>query len=59
MTTLFAQPYDVDACGFYFDSPDVYARKSSKLKNEFGQPVEEIEIQVRSTAMKAIVRWPR
>lgn len=45
MTTLFAQPYDIAAQGFYFDSFDEYARKSSALKNEYGQLVEEFEIQ--------------
>ena len=45
MTTLYAQPFDITACGFYFDSPEDYAHKSSKLKNEHGQPVEEFEIQ--------------
>ncbi len=45
MTTLFAQPYDISACGFYFDSLDDYSRKSANLKNDHGQPVEEFEIQ--------------
>ena len=45
MTTLFAQPYDIAARGFYFDSFDEYTRKSSALKNDYGQPVEEFEIQ--------------
>ena len=45
MTTLFAQPYDVSACGFYFDSFEDYSDKASNLKNTHGQPVEEFEIQ--------------
>ena len=45
MTTLFAHPYDIAAQGFYFDSFDEYAKKSSALKNDYGQPVEEFEIQ--------------
>ena len=45
MTTLFAQPYDISACGFYFDSFDDYSDKVAKLKNEQDQPVEEYELQ--------------
>jgi hypothetical protein len=45
MPTLYAQPYDITAVGFYFDSAEDYARKSSTLRNEHGQPVEEFELQ--------------
>ena len=45
MTTLHAQPYDITACGFYFDSAEGYATKSGSLRNDYGQPVEEFEIQ--------------
>ena len=45
MTTLFAQPYDISATGFYFQSAEDYAEKSAKLENDFGQAVEEFEIQ--------------
>ena len=45
MTTLYAQPYDITATGFYFDSHDDYLEKSRKLRNEHGDPVEEFEIQ--------------
>ena len=45
MTTLFAQPYDLAACGFYFDSGEDYAAKANALRNDYGQPVEEFEIQ--------------
>lgn len=44
-TKLFAQPYDISANGFYFDSAEEYQEKSSKLKNHYGAPVEEFEIQ--------------
>lgn len=45
MTILYAQPYDICATGFYFDSAEVFESKASKLKNDHGQPVEEFEIQ--------------
>jgi hypothetical protein len=45
MTTLYAQPYDISASGFYFDSAADYAAKAGKLRNSYGQPVEEFEIQ--------------
>ena len=45
MTTLFAQPYDISARGFYFDTASEYSAKAAKLKNDYGQPVEEFEIQ--------------
>ncbi len=45
MTTLFAQPYDIAAQGFYFESYDEYVKKSTALKNDYGQQVEEFEIQ--------------
>lgn len=45
MTTLFAQPYDITATGFYFDSYDDYESKASALENEQDDPVEEFEIQ--------------
>jgi hypothetical protein len=43
--TLHAQPYDTSACGFYFESYGDYAEKSTKLRNGYGDPVEEFEIQ--------------
>ena len=46
MTELFAQPYDVSAQGFYFQSLEEYRSKSGKLRNDAGQPVEEFEIQI-------------
>jgi hypothetical protein len=45
MTTLYAQPYDLAASGFYFDSAADYDAKAGKLCNAYGQPVEEFEIQ--------------
>jgi hypothetical protein len=42
---FYAQPYDIDATGFYFETADEYATKSASLKNSYGQPVEEFEIQ--------------
>jgi Antirestriction protein (ArdA) len=45
MTELFAQPYDISATGFYFKSAEDYAAKVSALRNQYGQPVEEFEIQ--------------
>ena len=43
--TFYAQPYDISATGFYFESAEEFDRKAAKARNEFGQPVEEFEIQ--------------
>ena len=45
MTTLFAQPYDLDAVGFYFESAKEFATISLRLRNAHWEPVEEFEIQ--------------
>lgn len=45
MTQLFAQPYDITACGFYFETAEEYHERVSKLLNSSGWPVEEFEIQ--------------
>lgn len=45
MTTFYAQPYDISATGFYLDTADQYQEKISSIKNVYGQPVEEFEIQ--------------
>ena len=45
MTQLHAQPYDLSASGFYFASMEEYNAKASALRNDYGQPVEEFEIQ--------------
>lgn len=42
---LHAQPYDLAATGFYFETYDDYAAKAAKLRNDYGDPVEEFEIQ--------------
>ena len=45
MTQLFAQPYDISAAGFFFETIEEYNSKSGKLRNAYGEPVEEFEIQ--------------
>jgi len=45
MTRLYAQPYDISATGFYFDSAEDYQNKADKCRNDFGDVVEEFEIQ--------------
>lgn len=45
MTTLFAQPYDISAPGFYFTSADEFTASARRAVNDYGQPVEEFEIQ--------------
>ncbi len=45
MTTLYAQPYDISAIGFYFDTADDYLTKAKDLRNSHDQIVEEFEIQ--------------
>lgn len=42
---LHAQPYDISATGFYFKTAEEYDSKSKSLKNAYGDPVEEFEIQ--------------
>src|SRR5688572_17512141 len=42
---LYAQPYDIAAEGFYFRSAEEYDKNILELKNDYGQPVEEFEIQ--------------
>lgn len=44
-TTLFAQPYNMDACGFYFHSAEEFEAKAEALRDRYGNPVEEFEIQ--------------
>lgn len=46
MTTLHAQPYSLDASGFYFDGLDDYQTKYDINKDRYGNPVEEYEIQM-------------
>lgn len=45
MTLLYAHPYDLSADGFVFNSTDQYRAKVKALRNHFGDPVEEFEIQ--------------
>lgn len=45
MTRLHAQPYDISAHGFFFESVDEYNDNIKTLKNNLGFPVEEFEIQ--------------
>ncbi len=42
---LYAQPYDIEASGFYFSSLEEYEKKAKKNKNSYGQQVEEYEYQ--------------
>ena len=42
---IYAQPYDLAARGFYFETLEEYQEKSAKLRNDYGHPVEEFEIQ--------------
>lgn len=44
MTQLFAQPYDISAAGFYFETIDQYENLAAKAVNDYGEPVEEFEI---------------
>lgn len=45
MTQLHAQPYDISANGFYFESLEEYQKKASSNRNDYGDEVEEYEIQ--------------
>ena len=45
MTTLYANPYDISANGFYFESAEDYHAKATALRNDYGDPVEEFEIE--------------
>lgn len=44
MARLYANPYDISANGFYFDSFEEFEKKAKNLRNWYGQPVEEFEI---------------
>lgn len=45
MSTFYAQPYDISACGFYFKTAPEFEASVAKKSNRYGQPVEEFEIQ--------------
>lgn len=44
-TVFYAQPYCLDAKGFYFDGYEGYTEKQARCRDRFGNPVEEFEIQ--------------
>lgn len=44
-TTLYAQPYDISASGFYFEDAEAFTAKFAASRNDYGQSVEEFEIQ--------------
>jgi len=45
MITLYAQPYDISAVGFYFDTIERYDTTVKTMTNAYGDKVEEFEIQ--------------
>ena len=45
MIQLHAQPYDISAGGFYFETAKEYQTKAKTNRNDYGDPVEEYEIQ--------------
>lgn len=45
MTQLHAQPYDLAATGFYFESLEEFNTKANSNRNDHGDLVEEYEIQ--------------
>lgn len=45
MTQLHAQPYDISATGFYFETAEEFDVKAKALRNAYGRKVEEFEIQ--------------
>lgn len=45
MTQLYAQPYDISATGFYFETLEEYEKKAASNRNQMGFPVEEYELQ--------------
>jgi len=47
MTNIYqATPYDISASGFYFKTYDEYLDQSAKHRSDYGDPVEEYEIQL-------------
>ncbi|APG63125.1 antirestriction protein ArdA [Sphingorhabdus lutea] len=45
MTTFFAQPYSIDATGFYFETSYEFQESSRANRDRYGNQVEEYEIQ--------------
>lgn len=43
---LFAQPYNIDATGFYFSDFETFQERMETLVDPWGQAVEEVEIQL-------------
>ena len=43
---FYAQPYSLDAQGFYFETYEEFTEKLKTAKDSFGNPVEEFEFQV-------------
>jgi antirestriction protein len=43
--TYHATPYDISAAGFYFQTYEEYLKQSASHRNEYGDLVEEYEIQ--------------
>lgn len=46
MSTFYAQPYDISAHGFYFEDAETYKAKINSIRNDYGEVVEEFEIQL-------------
>ncbi len=45
MNIYHATPYDISAAGFYFKTYEEYLEKTAHHTNDYGDPVEEFEIQ--------------
>ncbi len=45
MVTLFAQPYNIHAQGFYFETAEDYDKSAKNCVDTYGVPIEEFEIQ--------------
>jgi len=43
--TLYAQPYNIEARGFFFTDMDAYTQRQAACISSYGEPVEEFEIQ--------------
>lgn len=43
-TPLYTQPYNLDATGFDFDSPEDFEVLAASCRDRFGLPVEEFEV---------------
>ena len=41
---LYANPYNIDAAGFYFENADEFTENSQNLTDRYGNSVEEFEI---------------